>query len=440
MLWNENSLESRLKRIFLFCLLVQIGCCTALLLWLPLLQVVLITVILTLTLSVMFIGLYAQLMKVFRRSGTQMDALQSQDFSILVKPVFQEGIVAEFYQQFDALRESLQRHKSHYNQQLFVLYQMIDHLNTPILVFDHKQRLSYANGAFAELFGRPWQTLRHAEPALLGLRATPEWQFADEQKNQDWQIRLSRFVDQGENNQLLIFINIKTALRNQESEAWQKLIRVLSHEIRNSLTPVAALTQNLLEKAEGEREQQALTLINERCQHLQDFVSRCAEFQQPLNAQPQTLPAQHLWNLLTGLFPEAQLQAKGLHCKLWADPVLLQQVLINLIKNAVEAGSPTGSIDIVFTNNSTEDEIRILDCGQGITNPENLFVPFYSTKSHGQGIGLNLSRHIIEQMNGQLTLTNRADGVGACALIRLPAQHYHLNKTNSQTYSISKQI
>lgn len=423
MLWNEDSLESRLKRIFLFCLLMQISCCTVLLLWLPLLQVILITVVLTLTLSVMSIGLYVQLMKVFRRSGTQMDALQSQDFSILVKPVFQEGIVAEFYQQFDALRESLQRHKSHYNQQLFVLYQMIDHLNTPILVFDHKQRLSYANGAFAELFGRPWQTLRHAEPALLGLSATPEWRFADEQKNQEWQIRLSRFIDQGENNQLLIFINIKTALRNQESEAWQKLIRVLSHEIRNSLTPVAALTQNLLEKAQSEREQQALTLINERCQHLQDFVSRCAEFQQPLNAQPQALAAQHLWSLLTGLFPEAQLQAKGLHCTLWADPVLLHQVLINLIKNAIEAGSPKGSIEIVFSNNGADDEIRILDRGQGITNPENLFVPFYSTKSHGQGIGLNLSRHIIEQMDGQLTLSNRTDGTGACALIRLPAQH-----------------
>lgn len=422
MLWNEDSLESRLKRIFLFCLVVQISCCTALLLLLPPVQVVLITLILSLTLSVMFISLYAQMMKVFRRSGTQMDALQTQDFSILVKPVFKEGIVAEFYQQFNALRESLQRHKSHYNQQLFVLYQMVDHLNTPILVFDQKQRLSYANGAFAELFGRPWQTLRHAEPALLGLRAQPEWQFADEQKNQEWQIRLSRFIDQGENNQLLIFINIKTALRNQETESWQKLIRVLSHEIRNSLTPVAALTQNLLEKVQGEREQQALALINERCQHLQDFVSRCAEFQQPLDTQPQVLHAQQLGDLLTGLFPAAQLQTKGLQCRLWADPVLLQQVLINLIKNAIEAGSPDGSIEIVFHNGSNEDEIRILDRGQGITNIANLFVPFYSTKHGGQGIGLNLSRHIIEQMGGHLSLTNRSEGAGACALIRLPAQ------------------
>ena len=422
MLWNEDSLESRLKRIFLFCVLLQLSCCATLLLWLPLLQVILITFVLSITVSIMFIGLYAQLMKVFRRSGTQMDALQNQDFSILVKPVFQQGIVAEFYQQFDALRESLQRHKSHYNQQLFVLYQMIDHLNTPILVFDHKQRLSYANGAFAELFGRPWQTLRHAEPELLGLRALPEWQFDDEQKNQQWQIRLSRFVDQGESSQLLIFINIKTALRNQELEAWQKLTRILSHEIRNSLTPVAALTQNLLEKAQGEREQQALLLINERCQHLQDFVSRCAELQQPLNVQPQKLHAQHLWHLLAGLFPAAHLQATGLHTHLWADPVLLQQVLINLIKNAIEAGSPSSSIEISFTTSRTEHDIRILDRGQGISNPDNIFVPFYSTKSQGQGIGLNLSRHIIEQMGGQLTLTNRRDGSGACALIRLPVQ------------------
>jgi len=202
-------------------------------------------------------------------------------------------------------------------------------------------------------------------------------------------------------------------------QAWQKLIRVLSHEIRNSLTPVAALTQSLQGKMSSEREQQALELIGERCQHLQDFVSRYAELHKPLHLQPQWLSAEALFQRLTALFPDAQLQAKGLQIELWADSVFLQQTLINLIKNAVEAGSPTGSIEMIFSQREQGNEIRIVDGGQGIANPDNLFVPFYSTKTQGQGIGLSLSRHIIEQMGGQLTLSNNANGVGACALILL---------------------
>ena len=103
--------------------------------------------------------------------------------------------------------------------------------------------------------------------------------------------------------------------------------------------------------------------------------------------------------------------------------------MINLIKNAIEAGSPTGTIEMIFTQreqgNEKCNEIRIIDGGQGIANPDNLFVPFYSTKTQGQGIGLSLSRHIIEQMGGQLTLSNNASGIGigACALIQLSRPH-----------------
>lgn len=417
---NTDSLEATLKRFFLTCLLLQLACCGLLLMALPWWKVGLIALASSGLIALIFVSLSLKMLTLFRRSGIQLDALQHQDFSIQVKPVFSSGIVAEFHQQFNSLRASLQLHKSYYNQQLFVLYQMIDQLNTPILVFDHKQQLSYANSAFAELFGQPWQTLRNAKPALLGLRADPEWHFINNEKQQTWQIRLSRFVDQGQPNELLIFINIQAALRDKQIEAWQKITRVLSHEIRNSLTPVAALTQNLHEKATDAREQQALALINERCQHLQDFVSRFAELQQPLDIRIELISASIIFNRLTGLFPKAGLQAKGIHIKLWVDPVLLQQVLINLIKNALEAGSPVGTIDISFIHQANENEIHITDRGQGITNIDNLFVPFYSTKPQGQGIGLSLSRHIIEQMGGQLLLSNRNDGTGACALIRLP--------------------
>jgi len=431
MTWRTDSLEAQLKIAFAVCVLLQLCCCGFLLLILPWWQVALLGVLLVFINGLMFRHIYQKVLIAFRRASVQLEALQHQDYSLFARPVFSSGKIAEFHQQLNNLGDSLQQHKSHYDQQLFLLYRLIDQLNTPILVFDHRQQLSYANAAFAELFGRPWQALRHAMPSLLGLVSDPEWQFSDPAKAQQWQIRHSRFLDQGQSHQLLVFINIQAALREGQLQAWQKLIRVLSHEIRNSLTPVAALTQSLQGKITSEREQQALALIGERCQHLQDFVSRYAELHKPLHLQPQRLKAQALFQRLTALFPESELQAKGLQIELWADSVFLQQALINLIKNAIEA-SPSGSaIEIVFsqreqdngTDHKTCHEIRIIDSGQGIANADNLFVPFYSTKTQGQGIGLSLSRHIIEQMGGQLTLSNNASGVGACALIQLTRPH-----------------
>lgn len=420
MVWQTDSLEAKLKTLLALCLLLQWCCCALLLLVLPVWQVAILAFLFSGLLTLVFNNIKHKVLAAFRRASVQLDALQNQDYSLFAKPAFSAGKVAEFHQQLNALGESLQAHKSYYDQQSFLLYRLIDQLNTPILVFDHKLQLNYANTAFAELFGRPWQTLRHSSPALLGLHTAPAWQFIDPNKAQQWQIRHSQFFDQGQNHQLLVFINIQAALRESQLQAWQKLMRVLSHEIRNSLTPVAALTQNLIAKATSEREQQALELIGERCQHLQDFVSRYAELHKPLHLQPQWLDTKQLFQRLTGLFMAQELQAKGLHHKLWADPVLLQQVFINLIKNAVEAGSPTGTIEVIFSQGDQQDEVRILDCGQGIANPDNLFVPFYSTKTQGQGIGLSLSRHIIEQMGGQLSLENNPQGRGACALIQLP--------------------
>ncbi len=420
MTWPTDSLEAKFKFTLLLCLILQWCCCALLLFVLPLWQVALLTLLFSSLLALLFNNLQVKIITAFRRASIQLEALQNQDYSLFVKPVFNTGKIAEFHQQLKALGQSLQEHKSHYDQQLLLLYRLIDQLNTPILVFDHKLQLNYANTAFAELFGRPWQALRHASPALLGLHAQPTWQFIDKDKAQQWQIRHSQFLDQGKSHQLLIFINIQSALRESQLQAWQKLMRVLSHEIRNSLTPVAALTQNLISKATREREQQALELIGERCQHLQDFVSRYADLHKPLHLQPQWLEASQLFRRLTGLFAEQELKATGLQLKLWADPVLLQQVFINLIKNAVEAGSPSGTIQMIFSEHGQHTEIRIQDHGQGIANVDNLFVPFYSTKTQGQGIGLSLSRHIIEQMGGQLNLSNNTKSNGACALMQLP--------------------
>lgn len=371
----------------------------------------------------------ARMLSAFSRASVQLEALQSQDYSLQAKAAYHSGIAATFQNQLFQLSEQLQQRKSFFDEQQFLLYRLIDQLNTPILVFNHKQQLSYANNEFSSLFGRPWQSLRHTSASQLGLEAAPHWHFADAKRDKQWQIRHSRFLDQGQRHQLLVFINIKAVLRENELQAWQQLIRVLSHEIRNSLTPVLALSEHLKSKVTGEREQEALELINQRSRHLQDFVSRYSELSKPLSIELQPVSVQQLQADLQLLFQQHGLAASTADFSFNTDAMLLQQVLINLIKNAQEAGSPPGTIRLHFRqiasimpgNSDASTEICVLDQGQGISNPQDLFVPFYSTKPDGQGIGLALCRHIIEQLAGELTLSNRDDGlIGACARIVLP--------------------
>lgn len=417
---RSDSLESSLKFFFSLVIVSQLVCLALLWKLLATWQYCLLIFTLIFLNYFAFHFFYQKCLTIFNRINIQLDALQQQDYSLSAKPVFTKGCVGELHQQLDKLTNLLQQDKRYRDQQPFLLYRLIDQLNTPILVFDHRLQLSYANTAFSSLYNQPWQTLRHASPGLLGLESTPEWRFVESEKSLEWQIRQSSFMDQDQNYKLLVFINIQSALRESQLQAWQQIIRVLGHEIRNSLTPVSALTQSLQSRATAERDQQALSLISERCQHLQDFVSRYAELHKPLQIKPEWIKADSVFHSLKSLFPDAELQAKGLHLDIWADPVLLQQVLINLIKNAMEAGSPNDSIEILFSAQSQQQEIRVIDAGQGIANIDNLFVPFYSTKSQGQGIGLSLSRHIIEQMGGHLKLINNSHAAGATASIVLP--------------------
>lgn len=269
--------------------------------------------------------------------------------------------------------------------------------------------------------------MRHTSASKLGLSATPHWHFNDPKRNKDWQIRHSRFLEQGQRHQLLVFINIQAALSENELQAWQQLIRVLSHEIRNSLTPVLALSEHLKSKLPAGREQDALALIGERSRHLQDFVSRYSELSKPLSVQRQAVRVQQVQAALTLLFEQQAIQGSAEDFSFYTDAMLLQQVLINLIKNAAEAGSPVGTIELHFQQGSSSQpersiitEIRVLDQGHGLNNAHDIFVPFYSTKPQGQGIGLALCQHIIKQLGGELTLHNRTDGLrGCCARILL---------------------
>jgi len=369
----------------------------------------------------LFSYIYRRTLIAFKRASMHLEAVHNNDYCQYAKPAFSAGKVIEFHQDLENLSSHLQVLKSRYDQHIFLVYRLIDQLDSPILVFDQHPQLTYANGAFNELFPQPWQIFRNASPGLLGLEFVDKnWRFKEKQRGSKWQIRHSEFIDHGKNHQLLVFINIETALRQSQLNAWQQLIRVLGHEIRNSLTPVSALAQGLTIKAQGDREKQALTVITERCQHLQDFVSRYASITKPFHLNCQMLSVANIAKRMEGLLKDIQLEVELKTENIWADPAFIEQVLLNVIKNAIEASESGEKVRLIFSESGNRSLIEVVDSGHGFANLDNLFVPLYSTKQNGQGIGLSFCRNIIEHHKGTIDLVNNTNKAGVTVSISLP--------------------
>lgn len=369
---------------------------------------------------------YNRILVAFKRASMHLDAVSNNDFCQYAKPAFIKGQVINFHHDLENLSDHLQQLKSRYDQHIFLVYRLIEQLDSPILVFDQNPQLTYANSAFNELYPQPWQIFRHASPSLLGLEYIDnQWKFTEQKRENKWEIRHSEFIDQGKTHLLMVFVDIESALRQSQLSAWQQLIRVLGHEIHNSLTPVSALAQGLSVKMNTDREKHALTVITERCQHLQDFVSRYASITKPFHLNCQLLSVPQLAARIQGLFENIDLAVETNTQHIWADPAFIEQVLINLIKNADEASENDETIRLVFSEENQKSVIKVIDNGQGFANLDNLFVPLYSTKQGGQGIGLSFCRNIIEHHHGTITLENNSleknsDVAGVTVTIILP--------------------
>jgi nitrogen fixation/metabolism regulation signal transduction histidine kinase len=382
------------------------------------------------------VALYRLVITPFYSLTSLTEALKMEDYSLRAKSPFGQGIVAKLFNELSSLSQSLQVNKSRYDQQMFLLYGLIEQLESPVLILDNKDQLRHANPAVSQLFSVPWQTLRQSPATKLGLvKQNALWRFKEDNPlNMDkkWQIKQSEFKENNNNYQLLMLNNISQELQQSEQQAWQNIIRILNHEVRNSLTPISALSQNLLEMPDlsPEQCQQAIKIIDSRSNNLLAFIdsySDLAKLPQP-NIQPFDLA-----ELLQGIASLVQQVTVNLSSPLIikADKGQLEQVLLNLIKNAKEAQFSTKKaeqdIEVQLFKTKQQVIIKVLDQGCGIANSANLFVPFYTTKETGSGIGLALSRQIISNHQGELSLENRTDlaGVtgfsGAIATLILPS-------------------
>jgi nitrogen fixation/metabolism regulation signal transduction histidine kinase len=431
----NNSLEARLKTLFVVIGLIGLGLLLALFHAYHFSGLV-VTSVLVLIVPVYWlfaVKLYQQLISPFYRMTNIVEAIRIEDYSLRAHSGFSEGIVRQLQQEIHKLSDNLQQRKTRYDQHVFLIYRLIEQLNTPILVFDHRLRLNHANLAFSDFFGQPWQAQRGRSCTELGFEKdqAANWYFTKSQQQQNWQLRQSQFQDGDHLYHLVIMTNIAKEIRQTQQMSWQQIISVLSHEIRNSLTPIRSLTQTLIEEVQLGREGlsppalQALETVAERSGSLQDFVKQYANLGQKIELHVSKVSVMELFNKVCALFPENRIVANSVHLAIAVnvDKTLLEQILINIVKNAIEASSTDSKIQLTFSQSNTKDIIRVIDNGSGISNPDNLFVPFYTTKEKGQGIGLAFCRNIIEQHGGSLSLHNRADKQGAEAVIELPSDY-----------------
>jgi two-component system nitrogen regulation sensor histidine kinase NtrY len=423
---NKHSLEHQLKIVGIISLAVISG----LLFWLfyllelSLLLVVTLFTILLPPLILCLWRFYHKIITPFYSLTNVVEAIRVEDYSLRTREQYQSGILHSLQQEIKTLAEDLQQRKQTYDQHTLLIYHLIEQLDAPIAIFNQKIQLSHANGAFTQYIGQPWQSKRLSTSRSLGLsiNKSNQWSFINKEESSRWQLKQSQFIQDEKTYHLVVLTNIEKLLRQNQQNSWQQIIRVLSHEIRNSLTPIKSLAQTLVElPSQQESAKKALLVIVERSTALQEFVNRYGDISQRYSVEKKHFASQPFADMLLVLFPNEIISAKLKTDTIWADPLLLKQVMINLLKNAIEACSNHENPCIILIislivnlKNEHEVSIEITDNGQGIANIDNLFVPFYTTKDNGHGLGLNLCQNIIEQHGGRLTLTNnKNDGVTA---------------------------
>ena len=245
-----------------------------------------------------------------------------------------------------------------------------------------------------------------------------------------WGVRRSTFRERGLPHELLVLTDLSRTLREEERRAWQRLVRVLGHEMNNSLAPIksiAASLETLLQRQPRPADWQddarsGLKSIAARADALSRFMEAYARLARLPPPQKEDVDLGELVGRVVNLEPRLRVNlSPGPEVKISADAAQIEQALINLVHNAVDASLETGgSVLMGWRANGDCVEVFIDDEGHGIMNPTNLFVPFFTTKPEGSGIGLALSRQIAEAHGGSLSVSNRLDRSGAEALLRLP--------------------
>lgn len=367
-----------------------------------------------------------------------LGALREGDFSIRARGARSDDALGLALLEVNMLSETLRGQRIGALEATALLRKVMEEIDVAIFAFDGEARLRLVNRAGARLLGQPPPRLlgREAEELRLGLCL-----LGDAPRTFDavfpggagrWEVRRGEFRQGGIPHQLLVLSDLSRALREEERQAWQRLVRVLSHEINNSLAPIQSIAGSLgdllhRDPPPADREddlRQGLGVIQGRSRSLGRFMASYARLARLPPPRREPLDVGRWIRRTAGLETRLPVHVTpGPELTIRADGDQLDQLLINLLRNAVDAALETGGgVDIGWTSANGTLDVHVDDEGPGLAEHANLFVPFFTTKPEGSGIGLALSRQIAEAHNGTLVLANRPRGRGCRAHLRLPLE------------------
>src|SRR3954463_15835631 len=380
---------------------------------------------------------YQMVTRVLYLASNLLGALHEGDYSIRGTGAKPGSAVDLVLKEINSLGDTLQRQRSEAMESTALLTSVMGAIDVAVFAFDMNERLVLANPAAERLLKIPSQEAlgRHARDLRRDRYLTGDTpRLIDRPFGPDsgrLELRRSGFRRDGKPHQLLVFADLSRALREEEQQAWQRIVRVLSHEINNSLTPIKSIAHSIKRMISRVPDiprsaeiQDGLNLIEARSGALGRFLRAYAQLARLPKPQLRTFDVRPLARRITEL--EDRLPVKLLatdNPAINADPDQIEQLLINIIRNAVDASLETsGGVSLDWKQVDGSLLISVDDEGPGLPDPATLFVPFFTTKPAGSGIGLALSRQIAEAHGGTLSLANRVGTRGAEALLRLPKQ------------------
>lgn len=372
-----------------------------------------------------------------------LGGLREGDFSTRARGAVRDDALGEVLIEANALSETLRQQRLGAMEATALLRTVMEELEVAVFAFDDGQRLRLANRAAENLMRRPVEQLLGRTAMELGLSdgltgdpaRTLSLSFPGVMGR--FALRRSLFRQAGRPHQLIVLTDLSRALREEERQAWQRLVRVLGHELNNSLAPIKSLAGSLesllarepLPEDWRDDSLRGLGVIAQRADALTRFLDAYAKL---ARLPPPRREATDLGALIRRVAAFERRVAvaveSGVDLLIPIDADQVEQLLINLVRNAVDAvltgggpaGKESGAVTMSWNRGPQEVEVFVTDAGPGLANSANLFVPFFTTKPTGSGIGLILCRQIAESHGGTLTLENRTDRPGCVARLRLP--------------------
>ncbi len=387
-------------------------------------------------------SIYRYITKITRDFYTFISALANEEYSIQFAEDKSNKSLQILYHLYNTTANRFQKVKYERDLQHVFLEEIMQQIEVGILAFDKDEKVLMINKAYSELFRcKKPQTLADLNPNIYNIikEIKPGTRKLIYHSIDGEKLILSAhstfFVLKGKGMTLVYFHNIKTEMDEQELESWQKLFSVLTHEIMNSVTPISSLSSSLNTKLKkdiselGKADPKTLNILSEgleavtvRTKGLLTFTEsfrKLSKVPKPIKVE---IELEKLFERINTLF-SSTFQTKGIVFSylissgasiIFADPQQIEQVFINLVQNAIDAqSSNSGSKIIIKVNKNYEDktEISISDNGMGISNEtmEKVFIPFFTTKDKGNGIGLSLSRQIIRMHGGIIEIKSKTD-------------------------------